>query len=429
MDKNNGSFKIIGATEPSLEGEISISGAKNAAIKVMAATLLFEDKVRLANIPLIEDLFTISEIMKAIGVSVSFPKEHEAELFCGDISSEIPKELAEKTRSSMVVTAPLLARTGRVVFGNPGGCDLGERPIDLWIEGYMKMGATVSEENGLFKVEAKGGKLRGAEIFFRVQSHTVTESFIMAAVLAEGKTVLKNCALEPEIKSLSDFLNSCGAKITGAGTHTIVIEGGGLLNARGATYETLPDRLEAGSFLVLGALAAKKLLISKCIPEHLEIVIEILRRVGADIETSADGIVVRGGRPLSAVPIRTHEYPGLATDLQAPMAVLLTQAKGQSSVLETIYERRLEYVPELQKMGARITLQDSHRAIIEGPSKLSGSEVSAIDIRAGMALVIAGAIADGQTTVHNCYMIDRGYERLEEKLKGIGLDIRRNSSL
>ncbi|MDP2593199.1 MAG: UDP-N-acetylglucosamine 1-carboxyvinyltransferase [bacterium] len=425
--KTGGDFLIRGnGGIRKLQGKIAVSGAKNAAIKVMAASFLFEDEVRLRNIPEIEDLFHIAKILESVGVSADFPEKHTVLLKSQkNIGNEISNELGSKTRSSIVLTAPILARTGKVVFGNPGGCNLGERPIDLWLDGYRKMGANVKEENGLFKVEAKNGKLRGAEIFFKVQSHTATEGMMLAACLAEGKTVLKNCALEPEVKSLADFLNSCGAKIDGAGTHTITVQGTGLLSAKGKEYITIPDRIEAGSFLILGALAAKELVIEKCEPKHFEIVTEILRSVGSEVEIAADTATVRGGKPFKALPVRTHEYPGLATDLQAPMAVLLSQMEGKSSLFETIYEGRLNYLPELQKMGVGAKLKDSHRAIINGPSKLTGCETTALDIRSGMALIIAAAIAEGETFIHNAYMVDRGYDRIEERLRGIGMGIER----
>ncbi|PIQ92064.1 MAG: UDP-N-acetylglucosamine 1-carboxyvinyltransferase [Parcubacteria group bacterium CG11_big_fil_rev_8_21_14_0_20_39_22] len=424
---NTGSFVIDGlAGQRKLSGEIKVSGAKNAAIKVMVASIIFDGPICLEGIPEIEDVNRISELLSAAGIDVNKTGNHSYTLTASDnLSEELDAEISRTTRSSIVAVAPLLAHTGRVVFSNPGGCNLGSRPIDLFIEGYEKMGASVSQEGDRFEVVAKDGKLKGANIFFRIQSHTATETFMMAAVLAEGRTVLENCALEPEVKSLADFLIKCGADIKGAGTHTIVIEGGKPLESKGVIYKTIPDRLETGSFMILGALTGEKIKITGCNAEHVRMTIETLRHAGIEIETGKDEIIVKGKELKKGLPVRTHEYPGLPTDLQAPMAVFLTQAPGESSIFEAIYEDRLGYVNELKNMGADIKLQDSHRAIIKGPTPLKATGLTAPDIRAGLAFIIAGAIAEGETIIHNAYMIDRGYENLENRLREIGLSIKR----
>jgi len=408
-----------------LQGEISVGGAKNAALKVMASAVLFTDHVDIRNIPEIEDVNRMSELLGGIGISIETSKNRRILTLPKKLETTLPDGPARSMRSSIVLTGPLLARMGRVAFPNPGGCSLGNRPIDLFIDGFKRFGATIRSEGETYVAEAPKG-LHGMEFFFKVQSHTGTETLMMAATLAQGRTVLKNCALEPEVKSLADFLNACGAHITGAGTSTIVIEGGEPLTSGKKVYETMPDRIETGSFMILGTLAGKKITIKGCVPEHVEIITEILRTAGSKIEIQKDTITVYGAQSVSAVNVRTHEYPGLPTDLQAPIAVLLTQADGESALFETIYEGRLGYISDLVFMGAHITPQDTHRVLIKGSTKLSGKKVKAPDLRAGIAFVIAAIIAKGESIVENAYVIDRGYENLTERLTALGVDIRRN---
>lgn len=408
-----------------LKGDISVGGAKNAALKVMASAVLFTDHVDIQNIPEIEDVNRMSELLEGIGIQIETSQNRRVLTLPKTLETTLPDGPARSMRSSIVLTGPLLARMKRVTFPNPGGCSLGNRPIDLFIDGFKRFGATIRLEGETYIAEAPKG-LRGMEFFFKVQSHTGTETLMMAATLAEGRTVLKNCALEPEVKSLADFLNACGARITGAGTSTIVIDGGAPLSSGGEVYHTMPDRIETGSFMVLGALAGEKITIRGCVPEHVEIITEILRTAGAKIEVGRDTITVYGAESVSAVNVRTHEYPGLPTDLQAPIAVLLTQAEGESALFETIYEGRLGYISDLISMGAEVTPQDTHRVLIKGPTKLKGKKVKAPDLRAGMAFVIAGIIAEGESIVENAYVIDRGYEHLTERLTTLGVRIERN---
>jgi len=408
-----------------LSGEISIGGAKNAALKVMASAVLFDDHVDITNIPEIEDVNRMSELLEGIGITVEVSKNRRLLTLPKNLETTLPDGPARSMRSSIVLTGPLLARMGRVTFPNPGGCSLGDRPIDLFIDGFKRFGATVSAEGETYVAEAPQG-LVGMDFFFKVQSHTGTETLMMAATLAKGRTILKNCALEPEVKSLADFLNTCGAHITGAGTSTIIIDGVQSLSSGTNVYQTMPDRIETGSFMILGALAGEKITIKGCVPEHVEIITEILRTAGAKIEIGKDTITVFGANTFSSVNVRTHEYPGMPTDLQAPIAVLLTQADGESALFETIYEGRLGYISDLVFMGAHITPQDTHRVLIKGPTKLSGKKVKAPDLRAGMAFVIAGIIAEGESVIENAYVIDRGYENLIERLTSIGVNIRRN---
>jgi len=413
--------------DKTLHGEISVNGAKNDVLKAMAAALLFSDAVKIKNVPDIEDVLRMEELLLALGVKMEKSK-NERVFESGKISSEVPAEISKRFRASIVVSGPLLARTGKVFFPHPGGCVIGARPIDLFLEGFKKMGATVEESKDGYAVVAKSG-LKGAEIFFRNQSVGATETFMMAAVLATGKTVLENCAMEPEIQNLALYLVLCGAKIKGIGTTTMEIQGGALLKAKGKSYQTLPDRLETGSFLLLGALAAKDLTIKNCEPEHVRSLIEMLRYSGVVLEVGKKSIRVLGEKykneDLKAVSFKTHEYPGFPTDLQSPMVVYLTQAKGESVVFETIFEGRLSYIYELVRMGANITMWDANRAEVKGPTPLKGKWLESPDIRTGYAFVIAGIIAQGETVIHNVYYIDRGYAKIEERLQKIGVRITR----
>ncbi len=414
-----------------LKGEISVRGSKNAVLPAMASSLLFKDDVSFSNVPVIEDVFRMIELMEELGGKISRNDNRAFKINTNSIKKfDLESDIAKKMRASIILSGPLLARFGKVSFPYPGGCVIGTRPIDLFLEGFQKMGAKVSEKSDRYHIRAPKEGLKGAEIFFKVQSVTATESFILAGVLAKGKTVLKNCAMEPEVKSIADFLESCGAKIKGAGTPTIEIQGGGLLSAKGKKYKTIPDRLEAGSFLILGAMCADNLLIKDCNPSDLEILIEALRQSGVKIEAGNSTIKISGNSKhknssFKALNIKTHEYPGFPTDLQAPMTVFLTQVSGESVIFETIFEGRLNYTEDLVKMGADIVMWDSHRVQVKGPAKLRGREVDGPDIRAGLAFVLAGIVAKGKSVINNAYYIDRGYERIEERLRDIGVDIKR----
>ncbi len=420
-------FVINGlAGERKLRGEVIINGAKNAVLQAFASCILFQDEVILKNVPEIEDVKNMAEIMRGLGIevlqksrgvySVKVPK---------NISTGLMKEISKKFRASIVLTGPILARFGKVEFPHPGGCVIGSRPIDIFLEGFKKLGAEVVENEDGNIISARDKKLKGANIFLRVPSVTGAQTLMMAAVLAKGKTIIKNAPLEPETKNLVDFLNSCGAKIKGAGTSTIEIIGTGLLRARGKIYKTPPDRIEAGSFLILGAVAAEKLVIKNCDPEEFESLIETLRYCGVKIDVRKNTITVSGRKDdiYKTIDIKTHEYPGFPTDLQAPMVVFLTQAVGEALVFETIFEGRLNFVNELIRMGANIRLWDQHRATVKGPTFLHGREVESPDIRAGLAFVIAAIIANGESIIHNVYYIDRGYEAVEKRLAAIGVDI------
>lgn len=409
-----------------LRGSVAVSGAKNAALKLMAASALFGDEVVLKNVPDIEDIKKMAELLVSAGAKVEKTGTHEYKISCGkDFTSAISTDISKKMRASIVLAGPLLARFGAVSFPHPGGCVIGKRPIDIFLDGFEKMGAVVAVGEKSYDMSVASGVLAGREIFLKHPSVTATETFMMAATLAHGTTTIKNSALEPEIEDLARFLVMGGARISGIGTTTITVEGGGLLSARGKSYSVMPDRIEAGSFLILGALAGERIEITHCNPAHMESLIETLRSAGVPIETEGDTIRV-SAPPLSSlrsVDIKTHEYPGFPTDIQAPMVIFLTQATGEALVFETIFEGRLNYTESLKKMGAHITMMDPHRVLVKGPTLLEGKTLESPDLRAGLAFVIAGIIAKGSSVIHNVYNIDRGYEGIEGRLSALGVDI------
>jgi UDP-N-acetylglucosamine 1-carboxyvinyltransferase len=414
-----------------LEGEIVVAGAKNAILKALPASMLFTDKVQLTNVPAIEDVGRMCELLTAAGATV---ERRGAEISVTPPTVCIytmDKQIAERMRSSIVLAGPMLARCGEVSFPYPGGCVLGERPIDLFIYGFEAMGATVTENDSYFTLKATGGKLKGAHIIFPFVSVTATETLMLAAVLASGTTVLENAAMEPEIPHLAKYLNSCGANISGAGTSTITIVGGELLTANGKQYITPPDRIEAGSFVILAALAGKEITVKNCEPEKMGALLTLLTRAGVALEVGSDSIVVRGAAKNSdykVVSVRTHEYPGFPTDLQAPMAVFLSQASGEGTILETIFDGRFRYADDLVRMGANITVMNPHKILIKGPSQLSRKELESPDLRGGLAYLIAAMVAEGTSTIDNAYLIDRGYQYIEHRLQKLGLNIKRETA-
>lgn len=416
--------------ERKLHGTVKTTGAKNAALKAIAATVLFRDTVTLTNIPEIDDVARMFDLLKEMGAEVSRVRRGAYAVFVPrGFSTDLPLAISKRMRASVVATGPVLARYGKVSFPHPGGCLIGARPVDLFIEGFQKMGAKVTLKDNTYFVEAKGG-LRGAEFFLKNQSVTVTETFMMAGVLAKGTTVIKNAAMEPEIEDIANFLNKCGAKISGAGTPTVTIKGGNLLSGKGRPYKTMPDRIDVGSFLILGALSARELHITHCNPLHLEAPIEALRSAGVSIETKKTEIIVRAPSHLKSVDIKTHEYPGFPTDLQAPMTVFLTQTEGESMVFETIFEGRLNFTEALVAMGAQVTMMDPHRVLVRGRSDLRARKLVSPDLRAGLAFVIAAVIAKGESVIHNVdTTIDRGYENVENRLRAIGVEVERVTSI
>ncbi|MDO8566613.1 MAG: UDP-N-acetylglucosamine 1-carboxyvinyltransferase [bacterium] len=419
-----------------LSGTVTVHGAKNAVLPAMSSALLFTDALTIENIPDIEDVRRLTELLEGFGVVVSKKSDRSLEISAASVSKfEFDRAVAKRLRASIILTGTLLARFGEAVFPYPGGCVLGQRPIDLFINGFRAMGAVVEEEkdgeDDIFRLTLRDTALKGADIFFPLISVTATETFMMAAVLAKGTTTLRNAAMEPEIGSIADFLNSCGARIMGAGTSTITIEGGAPLSAQGRAYHTLPDRIETGSFLILGALTARDITIEGCVPEHVESLIHLLEQSGVPIIRGDDFLKIENNTVLSsewkAVNVKTHEYPGFATDLQAPLAVFLTQVSGESTIFETIFEARLNYTDDFVKMGANITMWHSNKISIKGPTPLKSRELEGPDIRAGLAYVIAALVARGTSAIDNIYYIDRGYEHLEERIRQLGANIRRET--
>lgn len=431
----NDTFLIKGlGNNKTLNGEIKVNGAKNAVLKAMASSILFSDSVSIENVPNTEDVNKMLTLLKQIGAKIR-QKGNRLSIDTKDIvSTDLNHEIAQSMRASVVLTGPILGRFGKVTFPSPGGCVIGPRPIDLFINAYEKMGAKVELKNDKYFMSVPKGKLKGAEIFFNIQTVGGTETLMMAAVLAEGKTILKNCAMEPEIVSIAEYLNSCGAQIRGAGTTTIEIIGGKLLQSKGKSYTTIPDRIEAGSFLILGALCANNLKITNCNPSHLEVTINILKEAGVPISITKDTIEIKDNGKIKnstfkSFNIRTHEYPGFPTDLQPLIATFLTQSSGKGLVFETIYEDRFKFIQNLMRLGANITSMNSREILIHGNVELKNNTnkiLDAYDIRAGFATVISALLAKGDSIIENVYYIDRGYENLEKRLNTIGANIKRN---
>lgn len=400
-----------------LEGEICIGNAKNASLKILAASILASEPIKIPNLSQIEDISRMKELLADLGAKFDSESLNSTRIKKTDLNYKI----ADRFRASIVLTGPILARYGRVSFPHPGGCTLGKRPINFFIDGFKALGARVQKTGQIFTVSSK--KLIGGKFVFPNVSVTGTENMMMAATLAKGKTILKNSACEPEIENLAAFLNSLGAKISGAGTPIIEIEGVETLS--GGTWNGMPDRIEAGTFIILAAATRSRLKIKNCDPSHLDILLSLLQNAGVNLEIGTDYVIVKPSKKLKAIDIKTREYPGFATDLQAPLTVLLTQSEGISLVHETIYDGRLFYTDILNQMGADIIMADPHRIIVRGPTKLHGKKIYSPDIRAGMALIIAALIAKGESVVDNIYQIDRGYEKIDERLRALGADIKR----
>jgi len=404
-----------------LEGQIHVSGAKNSALPAMAASLLTKEQVVLENLPLVNDIFTTRRLLRELGVSVEFEDDHKARLRAEKIlSPEAPYDLVKTMRASVLVLGPLLARTGRARVSLPGGCAIGARPINLHINALQKLGATVRTEHGY--VEASADRLSGTEILFDRVTVTGTENLMMAATLAEGRTILRNAACEPEVLDLAEMLNDMGARIEGAGTPAITIEG--VAELKGTIHRIIPDRIEAGTFLIAAAITNGNLEIADSNPAHLASIIQKLRDTGVKIESGPDRMTVLTNGNLQPAEVATKEYPGFATDMQAQYMALMTQAEGASVITENIFENRFMHASELMRMGADIRI-DGARATVTGKTRLSGATVIASDLRASASLVIAGLVAEGTTIIDRVYHLDRGYERIEEKLRSVGAQIER----
>jgi UDP-N-acetylglucosamine 1-carboxyvinyltransferase len=412
-------IRIVGGRP--LEGTVRISGAKNASLPDVCAALLTDKTVLLKNVPEVRDIRTMGKVLSAMGAQVNFHVGGSVEINAGNLTSvEATYDLVKTMRASVLVLGPLVARYGRARVSLPGGCAIGARPIDQHLKGLEAMGARIELEQGY--VSARARRLRGASIVFDMVTVTGTENLMMAAALARGRTTLENAAREPEVEELGRVLNKMGAKVRGAGTSLITIEGVDELQP--IDHAIIPDRIEAGTLLVAGAITGGNVLVRDCLPEHLEAVIAKLRAAGAEVAADGDGLRVRGKAEFRPADVSTQPFPGFPTDMQAQFMVLMTRARGQSVLSETIFENRFMHVPELSRMGADVIVE-GRTAIVRGPTKLAGTTVMATDLRASACLVLAGLIASGRTEVLRIYHLDRGYDRLDKKLRALGADIRR----
>jgi len=412
---------IITGGKP-LSGDVRISGAKNAALPILAATLLAEDPMVIGNIPHLRDITTTMELLGRMGVELTVDEKMRVEVDAGRLDNPFaPYELVKTMRASILVLGPLLARCGQADVSLPGGCAIGSRPVDLHIEGLRAMGAEITVEGGYIK--ARASRLKGVRLVLDLVTVTGTENLMMAATLAEGVTLLENAAREPEVVDLANCLNAMGARISGAGTTTITIEG--VKSLHGAHYEVLPDRIETGTFLVAGAISGGKVRVRDTDPTQLDAVLKKLREAGAELEVGDDYIILdmHGRRP-RAVNVHTAPYPAFPTDMQAQFTALNTVAEGVGTITETVFENRFMHVQELQRMGANIKLE-GNTAICTGVPRLTGAPVMATDLRASASLVLAGLVADGETVVDRIYHVDRGYQNIEDKFAGLGAQIRR----
>ncbi len=407
-----------------LEGEVEVSGAKNAALKFVAAALLAPGKTVLHGVPRIKDIWTMISLLDELGVKTSF-SGHTLEIDASEVDSyTAPYELVRQMRASLVVLGPLVARFGEAEVSAPGGCNLGLRKFNFHVDGLRRLGADIELDHGFIKATAPNG-LKGTEIIFEYPSVGATENVMMASVLADGVTIIENAAREPEIVAIADMLNAMGANVMGAGTGRIVVEGVDELEA--VEWTVMPDRIEAGTFLMAAAATGGDVLVRNALPEHLKMELDKMRGMGVDIETfpGSPGIRARVGDPasLTGVDVSTLPFPGFATDLQAQMLVLLTQVSGASIITENVYENRLQVAEELNRMDAGIDLFGGHRALVRGPRRLQGTIVQSPDLRGGAALVMAGLVAEGTTVVEGAKHILRGYELFEEKLTNLGATI------
>lgn len=414
--------KLIITGGTTLNGEIRISGAKNAALPILAASLLADDVVTICNVPHLHDITTTMELLGRMGVDLTIGEKLEIEVNPTTIKEFFaPYELVKTMRASILVLGPLVAKYGKAEVSLPGGCAIGSRPVNLHIHGLEAMGAKVTVENGYIKAEAE--RLKGANLVLDLVTVTGTENLMMAATLADGVTVIENAAREPEVVDLANCLNSMGAKVSGAGTDTITIEG--VERLHGTVYNVLPDRIETGTYLVAAAITGGKIKVKDAEPKHLDAVLAKLREAGAEIECGDDWITLdmKGQRP-KGVDLTTAPYPAFPTDMQAQFSALNAVAKGTSTITETVFENRFMHIQELDRMGAEIKLQ-GNTAIINGIDQLTAAPVMATDLRASASLVLAGLVADGETVVERIYHIDRGYQLIEEKLQQLGANIRR----
>lgn len=417
-------FEINGGRK--LSGEIAVSGLKNAATPIIAATLLTKSTCILKNIPRIEDVFRMLEILESLGAEVTWRNEHTVAITAKDIDpAKIDPEKVKRLRSSILLLGALSARFERFDLRQPGGCVIGARPVDTHMDALTKLGVRITETEKGYQVDASAR--HPARIALKEFSVTATENALMLAAALPGETTVKIAAAEPHVEDLGKFLIAMGAKIQGLGTHVLRIQGSG--NLRGATHEIIPDHNEAATFLILGAATGSPLTVVNAREEHLDIVLVKLREFGVDFEVQENRITVVPAKKLQAVSkIDTRPYPGLPTELQAPLCVLATQAEGETLIFETLFEGRFNHLSELTKMGAQATILNPHQVVIRGKTPLRGTVIKSYDLRGGVSLIIAALVAEGKTVIENIYQVDRGYERIEERLQNIGADIRRRES-
>ncbi|HLR21568.1 MAG TPA: UDP-N-acetylglucosamine 1-carboxyvinyltransferase [Tissierellaceae bacterium] len=406
---------------PPLKGTVRVNGAKNSALPILAASLLGTEDIILEDVPKLKDVKIMCEVLRSLGAEVEMLDENVIKINSKDINNHITRyDLMSKMRASLLVMGPLLARLGKTVNSLPGGCAIGTRPVDLHLKGFRALGAETDTQHG--NIAASVDKLCGDKIYLDFPSVGATENIMMAATLAEGETIIDNAAMEPEITDLQNFLNKLGAKIKGAGTSTIKIQGVEKLG--GTTHRIIPDRIEAGTFLVAAAITGGDVLVDNVIPSHIKPVIAKLKETGVEVIENEDQIRVIGNGKLKPIDVKTLPYPGFPTDMQAQFMAMTTLAEGTSVVIETVFENRFMHADELKRMGADIQI-DGKSAIIRGVSELTGAKVEASDLRAGAALVLAGLVADGTTEIDNVYHIDRGYDGIEERLTKLGAKIYR----
>lgn len=404
----------------SLNGSVKISGAKNAALPVMAAALLTNEECVIDNVPDIEDVRTMGEVLESLGANIRFEDKNRVIIKADGIDRwHAPEDLVQKMRASFLVMGPLLARFGMAEATQPGGCAIGTRPVNVDVKGFANMGAQIVREEGLYV--AKSPRLTGARIYLDYPSHTGTENLLMAAALAKGRTTIIHASAEPEVVALAECLVKMGARISGAGSSLIEVEG--VERLHGVYHKIIPDRIEAGTFAIAAAITSGSILLDGVIPAHLYPVTNKLLELGVEVEENWDAIVVKRTKPLFSVEVQALPYPGFPTDLQSAICPLLTQANGMSTIHERVYDNRLQYAGELEKMGASISVSGQMAEIL-GPATLRGAEVKALDIRCGAALVIAGLAAEGATVINDVYHIERGYEGLDSKLSELGAKIK-----
>jgi UDP-N-acetylglucosamine 1-carboxyvinyltransferase len=410
-----GNRLIVTGGEP-LRGTVGVGGAKNSALPIMIAALLTDETCVIRNVPRIEDIHVLSDLLRALGVAVDFPDRHTAVINAGHIATtRAPAEFVSKMRASFMVMGPLLARLGNAEAGQPGGCDIGMRPVNVDVEGFRAMGARVIRDEAFYRVECP--RLQGTSMYLDYPSHTGTENLLMAACLAEGQTVIRHASEEPEVVDLAGFLSALGAQIHGAGTSTIVVDG--VTSLHGAEYTVMPDRLIAGTYAAAGLITRGDVTIEDIIPEHLDAVIYKMGKMGAKVAVYDHALRTAWTEPLRSVDIQAIHYPGFPTDLQAVFGALLTQANGMSTIHERVFENRLGYARELRKMGAKIEVE-GQTARVYGPTDLHGAEVRALDIRSGAATMLAALAANGETVMEEAQIVDRGYEDLVDVILQLG---------